>query len=280
MVSPAFRAWLTSLGYLLVANTDQFFIAAHWGAAAIPTYRAAFVLLINLHLLAGVFSGASPVFVSQLWQEGGVGAIRVILRRNALVGLLAMGCGGATILALGPTLFEAWLGAGNFIGYPVTGIVFAAFILEHHANVFSTCGRATNDEAYAVWSLAAGILKVALAYFLTARLGLAGLALSTLVAQSLTTNWFMVYRSVIRLGVDFSKHASNVLAPVVLWSTMAFGVGSLLNTVLRQQRPEIRVAAVCLAAGSVLMISIWGIVLNGTERRGLLRQLGVVGIVD
>jgi O-antigen/teichoic acid export membrane protein len=280
MLSPAFRAWLTSLGYLLVANTDQLFIAAYQGAGAFPAYRAAFVMLINLHLLAGVFSGASPAFVSQLWQRGGLGSIRAILRRNALVGLLAMGCGGATILVLGPTLFEAWLGPGNFIGYPVVGIIFAAFILEHHANVFSTCGRATNDEAYAFWSLAAGILKVALAYVLTTRLGLAGLALSTLLAQSLTTSWFMVYRSVVRLGVDFGEHSRNVLAPVVLWSAMAFGVGTLLNTVLREQRAEIRVATVCLAAGTVLTISIWGVVLDRAQRRGLLRQLGVVGTVD
>jgi O-antigen/teichoic acid export membrane protein len=84
MLSPAFRAWLTSLGYLLGANTDQFFIAAHQGAAAIPAYRAAFLMVINLHFLAGVFCGASPVFVSQLWQAGEVGQIRSILRRIKL----------------------------------------------------------------------------------------------------------------------------------------------------------------------------------------------------
>src|SRR5579862_58860 len=34
MFPQALRAWMTSLGYLLVANTDQFFITAHQGTAA------------------------------------------------------------------------------------------------------------------------------------------------------------------------------------------------------------------------------------------------------
>jgi O-antigen/teichoic acid export membrane protein len=118
MIAPSLRGWLTSVGYMLLANTDQFFIASYEGTSAIPAYRAAFLLLINLHLLAGVFSAASPVFVSQLWQAGELGQIRAILRRNARVGLLAMGCGGGAILALGPSLFQAWLGGGNFAGYP------------------------------------------------------------------------------------------------------------------------------------------------------------------
>src|SRR5260370_33183387 len=98
-----------------------------------------------------------------------------------------MGCGGGAILALGPTLFEVWLGPGNFIGYPVLGIFLATFILEHHANVFSSCGRATDDEAYAVSSIASGLLKLCLAWLLTTRLGLAGFALCTLLGQGMST---------------------------------------------------------------------------------------------
>ena len=117
MISPAFRAWLTALGYLLVANTDQFFIAAYRGASAIPAYRAAFLLVLNLHLLAGVFCAPSQVFVSRFWQAGDLDQIHRILRRNARIGLLSMCCGAGVILALGPALFELWLGRGNFVGY-------------------------------------------------------------------------------------------------------------------------------------------------------------------
>lgn len=273
MLAPSMRAWLTSLGYLLVANTDQFFIVAHQGTAAIPAYRAAFLLVINLHLLSGVFCGASQVFVSQLWQSGEVGQVRSILRRNALIGLLAMGCGAGTILALGPTLFEFWLGRGNFIGYPVLGIFLATFILEHHANVFSSCGRATNDEAFAISSMASGILKLSLASALTVRPGLTGLALSTLLAQGLTNYWFMVYRPVNRLRIDFGRHIREVLVPCLLIFLVALGLGFWVNDALRDQRPLLRVGTVSGVAGLLLGTSLWRLGLDHSQRSRVLRRL-------
>jgi O-antigen/teichoic acid export membrane protein len=275
MLPPASRTLLTTLGYLLIANTDQFFISARQGAVAIPAYRAAFLLVINLHLLAGVFSAASPVFISQLWQAGKMTEIRAILCRNARMGLLAMGCGGAAILALGGTLFEVWLGANNFVGYPVLGIFLATFVLEHHANVFSTCGRATNDEAYAASSIAGGILKLVLAFFLTSRLGLAGLALSTLVAQGLTNDWFMVHRSARRLGVNFIKHCREVLLPVALVWVAAFAVAFITNRALREHGPELRMVMVSAAAVAVLGLSLWRLVLEESQRDWLKRRFGV-----
>jgi O-antigen/teichoic acid export membrane protein len=273
MLTPAMRAWLTALGYLLVANTDQFFITAHQGTAALPAYRAAFLLVINLHLLAGVFSGASQVFVSQLWEASELGQIRAILRRNAQIGLLAMACGGGAVLALGPVLFEFWLGRGNFIGYPVLGIFLATFMLEHHANVFGSCGRATNDEAYAASSLAAGALKVVLAFLLIARLGLMGLALSTLVAQVLTNDWFMVYRSMKRLGVNFGEHVKEVLAPALVTFLAALGLGLVLNALLCEQPVALRVGMVSVLAGLLLAGSVWRLALDGSQRSRVLRRI-------
>jgi O-antigen/teichoic acid export membrane protein len=264
---------LMSVGYLLVANTDQFFIAAHRGTSAIPAYRAAFLLVINLHLLSGVFCGASQVFVSHLWQSGEFGQVRSIVRRNALIGLLAMGCGGAAIQALGPTLFEFWLGPGNFIGYPVLGIFLATFILEHHANVFGSCGRATNDEAYAISSIASGCLKLCLAFLLTSRFGLTGLALSTLLAQGLTNYWFMVYRPLRRLRVNLDTHVREVLAPCLLVFLVALGLGVWANSALRGQRPLIRVGMVSVMAGTLLGIALWRLVLDDSQRGRLLRRL-------
>lgn len=278
MLPQALRAWLTSVGYFLVANTDQFFIAAHHGTTAIPAYRAAFLLVINLHLLAGVFSGASHVFVSQLWQAGELDHIRSILKRNAQIGLFAMVCGGGAILALGPELFEVWLGGGNFVGYPVLGIFLAAFILEHHANVFSTCGRATNDEAYAIWSIIAGVLKLVLAFLLTTRLGLVGLALSTLLSQGLTNDWYMVYRSAKRLGVHFSEHFRNVLVPVVILFTTVGGLGTLLDALLRDQRPQVRVVAVSGIAAVALGGALWRVALDEEQRKQLFLRAGLNGL--
>jgi O-antigen/teichoic acid export membrane protein len=271
MVPMCLRVWLTSLGYLLVANTDQLFIASKEGTTAIPAYRAAFILVINLHLISGVFSGASPIFVSQLWQAGENGKIRTILRRNAQIGLLCMGCGTAAILVLGPNLFEAWLGPGNFVGYPVLMTFLATFLLEHHANVFSTCGRATNDEAYSAWSIGAGILKLALAFALTPLFGLCGLAVSTLLAQGLTTDWFMVYRSAKRLGVKTIDHVREVLLPCLLVFVLCLFGSKVADTLLQGHHTGIRVPIVSGVAGLILLAALWRIILNEPQRYELLR---------
>jgi O-antigen/teichoic acid export membrane protein len=273
MKGPAFQAWLTTLGGVLVANSDQFFITHSEGATGIPAYRAAMLLVIHLHFVSGVFAGASQVFVSQLWEAGKVAEIRAILRRNALIGLLCMGCGGATILALGPTLFDWWLSPGNFAGYAVLSIILLNFTLEHHANVFSSCGRATDDEAYALPSMLSGVLKLGLAVAFLRWWGLAGLAASTLMAQAATVFWHSVWRASVRLGIDFLEHFRGVLLPCAGIFLVALGVCHATKLPLAGQMAIVQVAAVCLAGGALLGIACWFLVLQPEQRNRALARI-------
>jgi hypothetical protein len=182
-----------------------------------------------------------------------------------------MGCGAGAILALGPTLFDFWLGPGNFVGYPVLGIFLGMFALEHHANVFSSCGRATDDEAYAVSSMAAGVLKLGLAVVLSLWLGLTGLALSTLVAQGLTNDWFMVYRSSKRLRIEIIAHFRQVIVPCLLIFLAALIFGRTTDNLLSEQRLSVRVGTVSLVSGLLLGASVWRLGLNASQRNRILQ---------
>jgi O-antigen/teichoic acid export membrane protein len=279
MLPASLRVWLTTVGCLLVANSDPFFIASSQGASAIPSYRAAFVLIVNLHLIAGVFSAASPVFVSQLWQKNDLSQIKRVLVQNARIGLWTMACGAGAILSLGPTLFQSWLGPGNFIGYPVLVLFLVSFVLEHHANVFSTCARATGDEAYGLSSLGTGLLKLLLAWLLTRRFGLAGLAASTLLAQAILNDWFMVYRSVVRLKVNFGEHVLRVLVPCAGLFMVALCVGLLIENVFPDLKPGIRVLIVSSLAAFLLVASFWSMALESSQRSWLLRRTGLAWFV-
>ena len=271
MFPASLRVWLTTIGCLLVANSDPFFIASSQGASAIPAYRAAFVLIINLYLIAGVFSAASPVFVSQLWQKNDLTQIGRILRQNARIGLWTMACGAGAILSLGSTLFQTWLGPGNFIGYPVLILFLVTFGLEHHANVFSTCARATGDEAYGLSSIGTGLLKLLLAWLLTRRFGLAGLAVSTLLAQAFLNDWFMVYRSVVRLKLDFGEHVLKVLVPCAGLFIAALCAGLLIENGLPDLKPGIRVLMVSSVTAFLLAAAFWSMALESSQRSSLLR---------
>lgn len=279
MLPSSLRVWLTTVGGLLVANSDPFFIANSQGASAIPAYRAAFVLIINLYLISGVFSAASPVFVSQLWQKNDLSQIRRILQQNARIGIWTMACGAGAILSLGATVFESWLGPGNFIGYPVLILFMVNFGLEHHANVFSTCARATGDEAYGPASLVTGLLKVLLAWLLTRRFGLAGLAASTLLAQAILNDWFMVYRSVVRLKVNFAEHLLKVLVPGAGLFIAALCGGLAIETALPELKPWIRVLLVSSLASLLLAASFWSLALEKSQRSSVLRRTGLAPFI-
>lgn len=267
LLPTAMLAWLTSLGYVLVANSDPIFIAQSSGTANIPAFRAALLLVMNMHFLSGVFAGASLVFVSHLWQDNKLDEIRAILRRNTLIGLLTMSCGSAVILVLGATLFDLWLGPGNFVGHAVLGLFLANYFLEHQANVFSSCGRATNDEAYAIPSLLGGVLKLGIATVAIKPWGLVGLAASTLVAQMATIYWYSVYRASIRLGLNWSEHVRRVLVPCLCAFGATYLIGLTVDSRLLGQPLAVRVAAASLIGGSLLMVAFWLLVLRPDQRQ-------------
>ena len=70
------------------------------------------------------------------------------------------------------------------------------------------------DEAPAYLPLITGLLKVLLAWLLTRRFGLAGLAASTLLAQAMLNDSFMVYHSVVRLNVNFVTTRAQSFGPL------------------------------------------------------------------
>lgn len=275
LLPTAFLAWITAVGYVLVANSDPFFIAHHAGTTDIPAYRAALLLVVNMHFMAGAFAGASLVFISHLWQANDVAQIRAILRRNALIGLLAMSCGGAVLLVLGATLFDLWLGPGNFVGHTILAIFLANYFLEHQANVFSSCGRATDDEAYAIPSLLSGLLKLGLAAAFMHAWGLAGLAASTLLAQTVTIFWYSVYRSSLRLGVRWWDHAYHVLLPCLVAFAATYAIGFWAASALGTQSPLLCIATVSLLGGALLCAAYWMLVLRPDQRQRWMARLGL-----
>ena len=215
MVSPSLRAWATGLGILAVLNTDQFFIASLAGADQIPAYRAAYLVIYNLNMLAVTAAGASTVFISHLWQAGQIAEVHRVVIRNLRLGLGLMAAGGACVLVLGPRLFDVWLGPGNYIGLPILTIFFVLLTLEAQCYIITLQSRATDDEAFAFWALGAGALKLGLSALLGVRFGLIGIAASTLLTQLFTNHWYMVYRGLKRLGIGIQRHLLDVVLPVL-----------------------------------------------------------------
>jgi len=272
MISPSLRAWATGLGSLLVLNTDQFFIASLSGAAQVPAYRAAYLVLYNLNVMSVIVAGTSAVFISHLWQAGNISEVHRIVVRNLRLGLGLMAAGGACVLLLGPRLFDVWLGAGNFIGYPILAVFFTLLFLEAQSSAIALGSRATEDEAFALGSLGSAALKLTLAAILGLRYGLLGIACSTLIAQLATNHWYMVYRGLRRLRIGFSSHLVNVLLPVTaLFALVALAVWLPLSLNLFATEWQAVIGSACIT-GMILALFLWCFVLERSHRERIFAR--------
>jgi len=267
MAPLAIRAWLTSLGLAVVLNSDQFFIAGMRGASQIPEYRAAYIIFLNLNMLAVTLASSSCVFIAQLWQAGAISKVHRLLTQNLRLGLSIMAIGGACVLALGQRLFAVWLGHGNYIGSPVASVFFLLLILEAHSFIIATSSRATEDEAFAGWTIVAATLKIVFSLALGARFGLIGIALGTLIAELLTNHWYMSYRGLRRLRMSLREHSRYILAPVCLLFVLTFGLVRGVVAALATEADWRIVVAGVLAAGCVLAAAIWVFVFGRSERQ-------------
>jgi O-antigen/teichoic acid export membrane protein len=273
LISPALRAWLTSLGTVMVANSDQFLVAGLKGAAQIPAYRAAFVLVHNLTIAAVTLGLASGVFISHLWQAGEFHQVQRIVERNARLGLLIMVTGGAYLAVAGDVVFSVWLGPGHFIGYAVLLTFVLSELLEAQSSILATSSRATEDEAFAISALSAGVLKLALSWWMAARFGLLGLALGTLIALLLTNHWYMTWRGLHRLRFPVRRYLQNVVLPCgaacLLILTALFGV----RTLVQPAAGVVQLASLGSVAALLFALGAWWLVLEPSQRTRLARAL-------
>ena len=272
----AFRAWLTMLGAVLVFQTDQFFIASFEGVKEIPAYRGAFVIAVNFFALSIILPSSSSVFISQLWSAGQIAEVQRVVKRNVRVGILLTGCGSAAVLGLGPRLFDFWLGPENFVGYPILLLLLGVYLFEQHGWILSSATRATEDEAFAVWAMLGGTLKLVLAFLLMPRFGLLGLAASMFLAQLMTSHWFTTYRSLARLQLPLREHLMQsvlpCLVPAVLNAAAVWGLVRWLG-----DAPSwIVVGSACLLSGFILAWAAWLLVLEPNQRHRCTRWVGGV----
>lgn len=270
MAPLSFKAWLTTLGGVLVIGSDQFLVTSLEGTENLASYRAAWILIHNLTIVALTFSSVSPVFISHYWQEGNIGQVHRILERNLRFGWLVMLLSAAVLGLAGQTLFDLWLGAGNFVGYAVLAAFLFTEALETQSYSISQMSRATGDEGFAVSSMLGGVTKITLSILLAPKFGLFGIAMGTLIALALTNHWYMPWRGLNRMAYPKLRFILRVILPPAGVAAAALiclaGIGRLCHNLepLSQMVVLVGSAAVFFGGG------VWTLVLASSERARLL----------
>jgi O-antigen/teichoic acid export membrane protein len=145
--------------------------------------------------------------------------------------------------------------------------VFLIFeTLEAQSYIVSNSSRATEDEAFALTSLAAGILKILLAFVLIRSHGLLGLALATMIALLLTNHWYMVWRGIRRLRIPLAEYFKEVVIPAIIWSAAALAFAGTTAMLLKQSSDLMKLAGAVSAVGIVFLLALFRLVMSQHER--------------
>lgn len=215
LVTPSLKYWVTEIGAVLLLRTDQLFIAGLHETWRIPAYYAAYSLVYNMAMVAMAVGDVSFVQISRLWRDGAIPAAHALVLRNTRVALALVLSGAATMAVIGESAITVWLGAGHFIGAPVLLTFCLMLVLFVQQSLMFGFARATEHEAFAGCYLTAGVLNIGLTWALASWFGLPGVALATLVAQALTTTWFVPASALRRLRIAWRDYAVQVQLPAV-----------------------------------------------------------------
>ena len=273
MTPLSLRAWITTLGGVLVIGSDQFLVTSLEGAENLAPYRAAWILIHNLTIVALTFSSVSPVFVSHYWQEGNVGQVHRILERNLRFGWLVMLISTAVLSVVGEAMFEVWLGPGNFVGYSVLAAFLLTEALEAQSYSISQISRATGDEGFALSSLVGGVAKIILSIILARFYGLLGIALGTVIALMATNHWYMPWRGLTRLSYPKRRFITHIICPAAGVSVATLFALLALHRFCLNLDLRLQVVMTVGLAAVFFTVGVWTLVFSKGERASLRSKL-------
>jgi O-antigen/teichoic acid export membrane protein len=274
LVGPSVRYWCTEIGAMMLMRTAPYFIAGMQDASRVPLYQGAYILVSNLAVVAIAVGDATNIYVSHLWREDDPGRVHKLVLTNMRAGLGIMLCGTALLILLGETIITLWLGSGHFIGTGVLATMCLMFALYTQQSLMFGFSRATENEIYGRWYLAAGLLNIALSWVLIGPLGLWGVALATLLAQLPTTSWYILHSGLRRLNIPMSTYLTGVIRPVALFFLVCCGVlgaiawvpSDMIDPVGRTALAIVACCLLCLGGG-------WSLLLEHAQRSAVHRHL-------
>jgi O-antigen/teichoic acid export membrane protein len=216
IAAPSLKWAAMGVGAILILQTDNPIIAATLGVGSIPPYEAVAKIIAALMTFSLLIVTSSTPFISKAYAAREINTVSVLLLRNVRFGMAVMIVLASYLALFGDRVIEAWLGPGNFVGFPVLWTLLVMLTLEVHHVIHATATMAAGHLVFLRPAIFAGILKVVLSILLARTLGLWGIALGTLIAQLATNNWYAPYTALRFFNLPLRRYAGNVAAPLVL----------------------------------------------------------------
>ena len=215
LIGPSLKWATMGLGVLLILQTDKIIIASILGPAWIPQYEAVAKIALSLVTFSLLMVNTTTPLISRCYAAGDMNAVHITLLRNVRISMATMVFFGAFLAVFGKGIVNLWLGAGNFVGFPVLWTMLVMAFLEVHHSALAAGTMATGHLAFTRIAIVAGVLNVFIALALVRHLGLWGVALGTMTAQMLTNNWFAPVVTLRHFGISWKRYVKSIIVPVI-----------------------------------------------------------------
>jgi O-antigen/teichoic acid export membrane protein len=212
---PSVQWTIMSLGGVLTLQTDNIIIAYFLGPAAIPPYAGIAKLATVLMTVSLLIVNSSTPFLSKLYSAGDHEKFNEVMLRNIRFSLALMAVFTSFLGVFGDHLVTLWLGTENFVGFPVLWSFLGMLFLETHHVALATAAMAAGYLVFGWSALIAGVLNIVLSIIFINVFGLWGVALGTLLAQILTNNWYVPYKTLRIFNISIKDYLHLIFFPAI-----------------------------------------------------------------
>jgi O-antigen/teichoic acid export membrane protein len=229
-------------------------------------------IIMTLMTFSLMIATSSTPFLSKAYSAGDMGTFKKLLSRNIRLGMALMITLASILAVFGDRVISLWIGAGNFVGFPVLWTLLVMLTLEVHHAIHAVSIMAAGHLVFLKVAIISGVIKIALSLLLSSYFGLWGVALGTMIAQLLTNNWYAPFISFKVLAISFKEYARTIYAPLAL----LLAVILLVNIVMRQlfdRLPDFgAVFAASVVSAIISAVITYSLVISSSERDAIMKK--------
>lgn len=205
---------------LVLLRTDPIIVQAFAGMAAVSMYSVAMKVAENTFLIIKQFVNALSPLIAEWHAAGKSAELRELLVRATRLALIPAALIGGAAIGGGSSLLRLWLGPEFVVAaLPMRILVLAMVFTVPQMVVFGLLTYSDRHHLPARASVVAAVTNVAFSLLLVRSLGLAGVALGTLLATLLVDVVYVLRSGTAAFGVSFGELTRRALLPT--WIPLA-----------------------------------------------------------
>jgi O-antigen/teichoic acid export membrane protein len=223
MFSFGFYIFLNVLAVYVIFLTDRFFIGTLVSLSVVSMYLiTAKIPEICRDLIFRITDNSYPAVVEIASKENTERFARVHHKLMRITTSLAM-VAFWMILILDKWFVELWVGSSFFAGTGVLVLVLVLMVIQAVLHVSAIClNGAGIVKGFTIASIFEAGFKIVLTLFLGKLYGIKGILLSTIIASSLTSLWYIPFQAMKYMNISLKEYAAKTIFFPVL-SVGSFG---------------------------------------------------------